>query len=63
MQPYIPYILEALKENRSLTEFEARGSKLFESGDAEHGEVWDPYEENLWLVLDELEMLENFDAE
>jgi hypothetical protein len=57
MQPHIPYIARALEENRPPTEVEAQGWKLLESGDAEHNEVWNLYEENLRLVLDELEVL------
>lgn len=64
MQPHIPYIAHALREDRTLTDVEARGWKLLESDDAEHDVVWDLYEENLRLVLDEIELLlENVDAE
>jgi hypothetical protein len=64
MQPHIPYIAGALAEDRSPTDVEAKGWKLLESGDANHDEVWQLYEENLRLVLNEVEMLlENVDAE
>jgi len=64
MQPHIPYLARALEENRAPTELEARGWKLLESGAAEHDKVWDLYEENLRVVLNELEvLLQNVDAE
>jgi hypothetical protein len=64
MQPHIPYIAGALAEDWSPTEVERRGWKLLETGGAEYDEVWELYEENLRLVLDELELLlENVDAE
>ena len=64
MQPHIPYIAGALAEDRSPTDIEAKGWKLLESGDADHDEVWQLYEDNLRLVLDEVELLlENVDAE
>lgn len=64
MQPHIPYIAGALAEDRSPTDVEAKGWKLVESGDADHDEVWQLYEDNLRLVLDEVELLlENVNAE
>jgi hypothetical protein len=64
MQPHIPYIAGALAEDRSPTDIEAKGWKLLESGDADHDEVWQLYEDNLRLVLDEVKLLlENVDAE
>jgi len=64
MQPHIPYIAGAIEEDREPTEVEVGGWKLLETGDADRGEVWDLYEENLRLVLDEVELLlENVDAE
>lgn len=64
MQPHIPYIARAVGEDRDPTEIEKYGWKLLESGDAEHDEVWELYEENLRFVLDELELLlENVDAD
>jgi hypothetical protein len=64
MQPHIPYIADALDESRSPTEVEFKGWKLLESGEAEYGEVWNLYKENLRLVLDEMEiLLENVDVE
>ncbi|MDL0136573.1 hypothetical protein PNP85_13165 [Halobacterium salinarum] len=64
MQPHIPYIAEALAEERSLTDIEAKGWKRLESGDADHDEVWQLYKDNLRLVLDEVELLlENTNAE
>jgi hypothetical protein len=64
MQPHIPYIAGALAENRSPTNVEAKGWKLLESGEADHEKVWQLYEKNLRLVLDEVELLlENVDAE
>lgn len=64
MQPHIPYIAHALEEDRSPTNVEAKGWKLQESGEAGRDEVWQLYEENLRLVLDEVELLlENVDGE
>jgi hypothetical protein len=64
MQPHIPYISGALAEDRAPTDVEAKGWKLLESGDADYDDVWQLYEENLRLVLDEVELLlENVDAE
>lgn len=64
MQPHIPYIAGALAADRVPSDVEAKGWKSLESGDAEHEEVWQLYEDNLRLVLDELEvLLENVDAE
>ena len=64
MQPHIPYIAGALAEDRSPTEVESEGWKRLETGDADHDEVWELYEENLRLVLDEVELLlSNVDAE
>jgi hypothetical protein len=64
MQPHIPYIREALSEDRSPTDVERGGWKCLESGDADYDEVWSLYEENLRLVLDEVAvLLENVDAD
>lgn len=64
MQPHIPYIAGALAEDRAPTDVEAKGWKLLESEDADYDEVWELYEENLRLVLNEIELLlENVDAE
>ena len=64
MQPHIPYIADALGKDRAPTDIEARGWKAQESGDAERDVVWELYEENLRLVLDEVELLlENVDAD
>ncbi|WP_049986258.1 hypothetical protein [Halobellus rufus] len=64
MQPHIPYIAGALAEDRTPTDVEAKGWKLLESEGANYNEVWQLYEENLRLVLNEVELLlENVDAE
>lgn len=64
MQPHIPYIAKALAEDREPTETEVGGWKELEAGAADYDEVWELYEENLRLVLDEVELLlENIDAE
>lgn len=64
MQPHIPYIAGALGEDRAPTDIERGGWKLLETGDADHDEIWELYEENLRLVLDEIElMLKNVDAD
>ncbi|ELZ04566.1 hypothetical protein [Natrialba aegyptia] len=64
MQPHIPYIADALSEERMPTDTEANGWKSLESDEADHDEVWAQYEKNLRLVLDEVEvLLENADAE
>lgn len=64
MQPHIPYTAGALAEDRPPTEIESNGWKSLEAGDADHDEVWQLYENNLRLVLDEVELLlENVDAE
>jgi hypothetical protein len=64
MQPHIPYIADAMREDREPTEDEARGWKRLESGDLDADTHWDLYEKNLRLVLDEVGLLlENVDAE
>jgi len=64
MQPHIPYIADALAEDRPPTELESEGWKLLESGNADRQAVWRAYEATLRLVLDELELLlENVDAD
>jgi hypothetical protein len=64
MQPHIPYIAGALAEDRAPTKVESNGWKCLETGEAEHDEVWELYQENLRLVLDEVELLlSNVDAE
>lgn len=64
MQPHIPYIADAIEEDRSLTDVEAGGWKLLESDDVTRDEVWELYEETLRFVLDDVEvLLENIDAE
>lgn len=64
MQPHIPYIAEAMREEREPTEDEARGWKRLESGDLDETTHWELYEKNLRLVLDEVELLlANVDAE
>ena len=64
MQPHIPYIAGSLAEDREPTDTEVGGWKRLESGAADYDEVWDLYEENLRLVLDEVELLlKNVDAE
>jgi len=64
MQPHIPYIADALNDDRPPTELESKGWKLLESGDADREEVWTAYEATLRLVLNEVELLlENVDAE
>ncbi|AAG19460.1 conserved hypothetical protein [Halobacterium salinarum NRC-1] len=64
MQPHIPYISQAVAEDRQPTELESRGWKHLESGTADRSEIWELYEDNLRLVLDEVELLlENVDAE
>ncbi len=57
MQPHIPYIAGALEDGRSPTDVETKGWKLLESGDADRGDVWELYLDNLRLVLDEVEVL------
>lgn len=64
MQPHIPYIADAMREDREPTDDEARGWKRLESGDLDADTHWDLYDKNLRLVLDEVGLLlENVDAE
>jgi len=64
MQPHLPYIGQALREERSPTELELEGYNHLETGKAKHDEVSQLYTDTLRLVLDEVEvLLENIDAE
>lgn len=64
MQPHIPYIAGALGGDREPSKVEAKGWKCLEDGTAERNEIWELYEENLRLVLEEVELLlENVEAD
>ena len=64
MQPHIPYIAEAMWDDRKPTEAESRGWKYLKSGNIDDESHWQLYEANLRLVLDEIEiLLKNVDAE
>lgn len=64
MQPHVPYIGKAIKEDREPTEAEARGWKYLKSGDLDVETHWELYKANLRLVLDEIELLlANVDAD
>jgi hypothetical protein len=64
MQPHVPYIGKAIRENREPTEAEARGWKYLKSGELDVDTHWELYEANLRLVLDEIELLlANVDAD
>ncbi|WP_254769056.1 hypothetical protein [Salinilacihabitans rarus] len=64
MQPHIPYIAGSLEQDREPTDVEAGGWKHLESDGTTYDRVWELYEENLRLVLDDVELLlENVDAE
>lgn len=64
MQPHLPYIGQAVREERPPTELEQEGYEQLESGDAEREEVYGLYKETLRYVLDDIEeLLENIDAE
>jgi hypothetical protein len=64
MQPHVPYIAEAIREDRERTEIEARGWEHLKSGAVDEETHWQLYEANLRFVLDEVEiLLDNVDAE
>lgn len=64
MQPHLPYIGQALRENREATELEMKGYECLEDGSAEKDEVYELYRDTLRLVLDEVEeLLQNIDAD
>ncbi|KAB1196266.1 MULTISPECIES: LTA synthase family protein [Haloferax] len=64
MQPHLPYIGGAIKEDRPATETEAKGYELMERGDVNREDVYPVYRETLRYVLDEVEeLLDNVDAE
>ena len=64
MQPHLPYIGQALREEREPTDLELKGYEKLEKGEAERDEVYQLYIDTLHLVLDEIEvLLENVDAD
>lgn len=64
MQPHLPYIGQALPENRSPTEIELDGYKKLESGDVNRETIYELYKDTLRAALDEIDvLLQNIDAE
>ena len=64
IQPHLPYVGAAYREERVPTDLEDRGYELLEEGSASREEVYKAYIETLRWVLDDVEeLLENIDAE
>lgn len=64
MQPHLPYIGTAYREEREATEVENRGYELLEEERSSGEKVYSAYKETLRWVLDDVEeLLENIDAE
>lgn len=64
MQPHLPYIGQALPEERDPDELELTGYEKLESGDADRQDVYELYKDTLRLVLDEVAvLLKNLDAD
>lgn len=63
MQPHLPYLGRAMREERPLTDLEREGYEQLETGDADREKVYELYKETLRVALDEIEvLLENIDA-
>lgn len=63
-QPHIPWLKEAIEEDRPITDREYYPWRYLRSGEMEYDYAWEMYMENLRLVLDEVEvLLSNFDAD
>jgi len=64
MQPHLPYLGQAMREDRPLTDLEREGYEHLETGDADREEVYEMYKDTLRTVLDEVQvLLENIDAD
>lgn len=63
-QPHRPYVANAYRERRPLTEDEREPWKRLRTGRASKADIWDHYLDNLRLALDSIERLcRNTDAE
>lgn len=64
IQPHLPYLGYAYRDDREMTAVEENGYQLLEKGQASRDDVYDAYRETLRMVLDEIEvLLQNVDAE
>jgi len=63
-QPHIPWLADALKEERSITDREYNPWKYLRNGKMDYEEAWEQYINNLRTVLDSVEiLLSNFEAD